>query len=208
MKKLILSVLVATAAGVAFAGGNADAGKKLASQCTACHGADGNSAAALFPKIAGQNENYIVKQLQDIKSGARPVSQMTAIVAKLSDQDFADLAAYYAQQNVQTGVAKADLVKLGESIYRGGIKAKSIPACTGCHGPAGDGNNGAKYPALAGQHAGYIESQLKAFRLASDEPDAQGARKNDGDTRIMRDVAAGLSDLEIRAVSSFLSGLH
>ncbi|NRB37845.1 MAG: cytochrome c4 [Pseudomonadales bacterium] len=212
MKKLILSVLMMAAAGSAMATGNAEAGKNKAAQCSACHGADGNSPAAMFPKLAGQHEKYIIKQLNDVKkkpeNDGRSIPEMAGIVPGLSDQDIADIAAYYSAQTIKGETVKADLKDKGEAVYRGGSLKKGTPACTGCHGPSGKGNKGAGYPALAGQHAAYIEKQLKAFRLGADEPKAQGARVNDGDSRIMRDVTSGMTDYEIRAVASFISGLR
>ena len=212
MKKLIVSVLMMVAAGSAIAAGDAAEGKNKVAVCSACHGADGNSPAPNFPSLAGQNEKYIIKQLNDVKAGpekgGRMIAEMTGIVAGLSDQDIADIAAFYASQTIQGKAAKADLVAKGEAVFRGGNLRKGVAACTGCHGPSAKGNKGAGYPALAGQHAAYLEKQLKAFRLAADEPRAQGARINDGDTRIMRDIASGLSDLEIRAVASYISGLR
>lgn len=212
MKKLIVSVLMLAAAGTAMAAGDAAAGKAKAQVCASCHGADGNSAAGAFPKLAGQHPKYTVKQLMDMKvkpeNGGRLVPEMTAFLSGLTEQDMQDIAAYYADQAISGGAAKKDLVAKGESVYRGGNKSTGTASCTGCHGPAGKGNKGAGYPALAGQHADYIEKQLKAFRLAADQPNADGARVNDGDTRIMRDVASRMSDLEIKAVASFLSGLR
>lgn len=212
MKKLMMSVLLIAATSVVFAEGDAKAGEGKAAVCAACHGADGNSAAPNFPKIAGQHPKYVSKQLNDMKvdvaKGGRMVVEMAAIVPALTQQDIDDIAAFYAGQKIQGGAANPDLVAKGEKVFRGGNKAKGMAACTGCHSPDGSGNNGAGFPALAGQHPEYIEKQLKAFRLAADEPAAQGARLNDGDARIMRDVASRMSDLEIRAVASFISGLH
>lgn len=212
MKKLIASVLMLTATSVAFAEADAKAGESKVALCTACHGPNGNSMVPLFPKLAGQHPKYIGKQLQDMKAGleqgGRTVPEMVAIVPALSDQDIADIAAYYGQQTSNGGQAQSGLATKGESVYRGGSKEKGLPACTGCHGPDGKGNNGAGYPVLAGQHADYIEKQLKAFRLGAEEPGAAGARINDGETRIMRDVASRLSDLEIKSIASFISGLH
>lgn len=212
MKKFIGSLLMVVAASGAFAEGDAKAGKAKSSVCAACHGADGNSPAPNFPSIAGQNVKYLVKQLQDMKlkpeEGGRMVAEMSGIVAGLSDQDIEDLAAFYAEQTPKGGAADPELVTKGESVYRSGNLEKGLAACTGCHGPAGKGNKGAGYPALSGQHSDYIAKQLKAFRLGSEEPQSQGARLNDGDTKIMRDIAARMSDLEIKAVSSFISGLR
>lgn len=192
--------------------GDAKAGEAKVAVCGACHGADGNSAAPNFPKLAGQHAKYISKQLNDMKvdvaKGGRMVVEMASIVPSLSDQDIADIAAYYSTKTIQGGAASKDLLVKGESVFRSGNKAKGMAACTGCHSPDGKGNNGASFPSLAGQHPEYIEKQLKAFRLAAEEPEAQGARVNDGDKKIMRDIASRMSDLEIRAVASYISGLR
>jgi len=212
MKKLMLGLFMAVAASSSFAAGDAQAGQSKAAVCGACHGGDGNSAAPNFPSIAGQNEKYLIKQLNDMKlsqaEGGRVVPEMTALVSGLSDQDIADLAAFYASKSIKGGAADPELVEKGESVYRAGVDAKGVASCTGCHGPSGKGIDGAGYPALAGQHAAYIEKQLKAFRQGKDQPLADGSRVNDGDLSIMRDVAEKLSDLEIKAVASFLSGLR
>ncbi|NNC54884.1 MAG: cytochrome c4, partial [Pseudomonadales bacterium] len=140
----------------AFAAGDAAAGKKLVGTCAACHGQDGNSPSPANPKLAGQGEAYLLKQLRDIKSGAREVALMVGQLDNKTDQQLADMAAYYASQTQTAGVAKAELVALGTEIYRNGNHERGIAACTGCHGPAGLGNEPAKYPMIAGQHADYI----------------------------------------------------
>ena len=207
MKRVILlATLLWGTAPVAFATGDAAAGEALTATCAACHGADGNSAVGAFPKLAGQNQRYLVKQLQDIKSGLRPVPQMAGQTDNMSDEDMQDIAAFYEAQTTTVGQAKADLVELGESIYRAGIADKGVPACTACHSPTGQGNGPAGFPALGGQHAEYLAAQLKAFRTGVDQPEK--GRVNDGESRIMRSSAALLSDLEIEAVASYISGLH
>ena len=200
IKRIAVVVAVCALAGNVLAAGNAEAGKALSVACGACHGADGNSLAPTFPKLAGQHESYLLKQLTDIKSGARSVPTMAGQLDAMSEQDLADIAAYYAAQAATPGVAKEELVELGESVFRAGIREKGVAACAACHSPTGAGNGPAKFPALSGQHADYIAAQLRAFR--NDE------RINDGDTRIMRDVASRLSDKELDAVSSYASGLH
>jgi cytochrome c553 len=199
-KKLVVLMALSLLAGHAAAAGNADAGKAKTVVCGACHGADGNSLAPTFPKLAGQHQAYLLKQLKDIKSGARPVPTMAGQLDALSEQDLADIATYFAAQPRTPANAREELVELGESIYRAGVREKGIAACTACHSPTGGGNGPAKFPALSGQHADYIATSLRAFR--NDE------RTNDGDTRIMRDVAARLSDKELEAVSSYASGVH
>lgn len=200
MNKLTISLLLAlSASSVAFAGGDAAAGKAKALVCGACHGADGNSAMATFPKLAGQTAPYLVKQLKEIKSGTRPVVEMTGLLDAMSDQDLADIAAFYAEQPLVGGKADPALVEAGQLIYRAGIAAKGVAACTACHGPQGKGMNAASFPAVGGQHAAYIEKQLLSFR--------KGERANDPNA-MMRDIAAKLSDAEIKAVASYMQGLY
>lgn len=220
MKKLVLSVLVSFGlAGFAQAGGDAEAGKTKAASCMGCHGMDGNSVVPIFPKLAGQNERYLIKQMNDIQCGAlsadeqkqskcspRVVAAMAGQLNGKSAQDLADIAAYFAAQPAKAGVA-ADvaLAAKGEQVYRAGIQDKAVAACVACHSPTGQGNAAAGYPALAGQHSGYITAQLKAFRAAAD---GKPGRSNDGDISMMRDVAKNLSDSEIEAVASFIAGLN
>ena len=185
--------------GVAHAAGDAAAGQTKAAVCGACHGADGNSAIANFPKLAGQNEKYLVKQMKDIKTGVRPVVEMTGLLDNLDDQDLADLAAFFTKQATQIGHAAKDQVEAGQKIYRAGIAAKGVAACTACHSPTGIGNASAAFPAVSGQHSAYVEKQLKMFRNAE--------RSNDPNN-MMRDIAAKLSDAEIKAVSAYIQGLN
>lgn len=188
--------------------GDAAAGQAKAAVCSACHGQDGNSATAMFPKLADQVPGYIVKQLKDMKAGSRSVPEMTAFVAGLSEQDMLDLAAYYSSQHIKPGAAKPDLVESGQNMYRGGDADRGIPACAACHGAGGRGMPEAGFPALAGQHAGYIKSQLEAFRTAGREDHTGKRRENDGETKMMRATAARLSDSDIEALSSYISGLY
>ena len=176
------------------AAGDKEAGKSLALVCGACHGQSGNSTITNYPKLAGQNVKYLLKQMQDIKAGLRPVALMTGLLNKLSEQDLLDLATFYAAQSTEIGAAKAELLALGEKIYRSGIAELGIAACTACHSPTGKGNSAAGFPALSGQHSEYVALQLKAFRSED--------RSNDGETRTMRDVAARLNDKEIEAIAS------
>ncbi|HET8706658.1 MAG TPA: c-type cytochrome [Pseudomonadales bacterium] len=207
-KTLAILLMGVGMVGMTHAAGNVEAGKAKAAQCAGCHGADGNSPTPMFPKLAGQNARYISKQLNDIKKGARSVPVMAGIAAGLSDQDIEDVAAYFSSQKMKTGQANKDLVALGEKTYRAGNAAAGLPACSGCHGAAGDGLAEAGFPRLAGQHADYVKVQLEAFRSAG-RGDATGTKRtNDGDTQIMRSVAAKLSDSEIAALSSYVSGLY
>ena len=207
---LISLGLLALAQGAAAAG-DAAAGEANAAACAACHGSDGNSLAPNFPKLANLGEKYLIKQMKDIQSGARPVPEMTGQFASMSDQDIDDLAAFFSSKQMQlsgakeievqlgTGVKVAGIA-LGTKVYRGGNLETMVPACTGCHSPRGQGNSPAGYPRLSGQHAAYIEKQLRDFRA--------GNRTNDGETKIMRDVAAHMSDAEIIAVANYISGLN
>ncbi|PTR21655.1 MULTISPECIES: cytochrome c [unclassified Pseudomonas] len=209
MKKLIVSLLLtvgisgmAHAAGEAVQPGDAKAGQAKAAVCGACHGPDGNSMAPNFPKLAGQGERYLTKQLHDIKSGKRTVLEMTGLLTNLSDQDLADIAAYFASQKGSVGAADPKVVTRGEALFRGGDLAKGMPACTGCHSPNGAGNAAAGFPHLGGQHAQYIAKQLTDFRKE------EGGRNNDGDAKTMQTIAKKLSDEDIAAVSSYIQGLH
>ena len=184
--------------------GDAERGKELTATCTACHGADGNSPAPAFPKLAGLGEKYLLKQMQDIRDGARPVPTMVGQVDGKSDQELADMAAFYASQPRSGGQADPALVPLGEKVYRAGVAERKVAACSACHSPNGKGNAPAGFPALAGQHAEYIAAQLKAYRTGYED---ESGRTNDGDTMIMRSNAFGLSDKEIEAVASYISGL-
>lgn len=201
MNKIIVSLLLCLGLiGAVQAAGDPAAGQAKTIVCGACHGVDGNSPVANFPKLAGQGQRYLLKQMQDIKSGARPVVEMTGMLDPLSDQDMADIAAYYAAQKTIVGAADPKLVERGEDLFRGGKLAEGMPACIGCHSPDGSGIATAGYPHLGGQHADYTAKQLTAFR--------EGERSNDGDSMIMRDIAAKLSNKDIEALSAYIQGLH
>jgi len=189
----------------ASAAGDPAAGEAKAVTCSACHGADGNSMVPNFPKLAGLGEKYLLKQMKDIRDGRRPVATMAGQVDNMTDQDLADIAAYFDAQSRSTETANADLVDLGRKIYLSGIMERKVAACSGCHSPSGQGNAPAGFPALAGQHADYIATQLTMFRKGYEDP---AGRTNDGDSKIMRTTAFGLSDLEIKAVASFVAGLQ
>ena len=200
MRKLTLGILLLLGfSGTVAAQGDAAAGQAKAAVCGACHGADGNSMVGSFPKLAGQNVAYLVKQMKDIKSGDRPVMTMTGQLDSFSVQDMQNVAAYFSSQTLKLGKAKAELVELGEKLYRSGSKRKGVSACTACHSPTGSGNAPAGFPSLKGQHAEYTAAQLKAFRASE--------RHNDAD-KIMRDNAELLSDKDIEALASYISGLR
>ena len=165
--------------------------------CIACHGADGNSAAPVNPKLAQQHPEYLVKQLQEYKSGKRDNAIMKGFASALSDEDMTNIAYWLASQKGTPGFAQdKDSVRLGERIYRGGIPDRQIAACAACHSPNGAGLP-AQYPRLSGQHAEYTATQLKAFR--------SGARANNA---AMTGVAAKMNDKEIAAVSDYIAGLR
>jgi cytochrome c553 len=182
--------------------GNIEAGKGKTQTCVACHGPDGNSTVPNWPKIAGQYENYLVKQLREFRlgeKGPRYEPSMYGMVANLSDQDIADLAAYYASEKQTLGKANSALVEVGQRIYRGGNLKTGVTACLACHGPEGLGNDAANFPKLSGQHATYIDLQLHAFR--------DGKRKN-SPNGMMESISHRLNDDEIKAVSSYIEGLR
>jgi cytochrome c553 len=173
-------------------------GQATATQiCVACHAADGTRGSPANPIIAGQHADYLVKQLAEFKAGKRQNPVMQGIAASLSEADMKNVAAFYATKDAKPGFAKnKELVALGEKIYRGGIAAKQVPACAGCHSPSGAGIP-AQYPRLAGQHADYTEAQLNNFRL--------GARANSAQ---MQQIAAKMTEREIKAVADYVAGLR
>lgn len=197
---LVSLLAVSLFASAAHAAGDAKAGEAKAQACAACHGANGNSTVANFPKLAGQHAGYTVKQLADFKKGeTRSDPIMAGQVANLSEQDMEDLGAYYAKQSASLGQADEKLAAFGEKLYRGGNPQKGLTACIACHGPAGAGNPASNFPLLSGQHTDYLVKALKDFR--------DGKRSNDLNG-MMRDIASKMSDNEIMAVSSYISGLH
>ena len=165
--------------------------------CAACHGADGNSAIAVNPTLAQQHPEYLVKQLQEFKSGKRNNAVMKGFATMLTDEDMKNIAYWVASKPAKAGFAKdKGLVTLGERIYRGGIADRNIAACAGCHSPNGAGIP-AQYPRLSGQHADYTVAQLNTFR--------DGSRAN---SQQMTQVAAKLNDKEIKAVADYIAGLR
>lgn len=197
---LLTTLLIAAFASFSHAQGNAAAGESKAAVCGACHGVAGQSTIGANPKLAGQNARYLMKQMHDIKSGAREVLLMTGILNGSNDQDIADIAAYYAEQETTLEGADPELIELGESIYKAGIASLNVAACSACHSPTGQGNPQAGFPALGGQHSEYTATQLKAFR--------SGMRANDGNSMPMRIMSERLTDKEIEALASYISGLN
>lgn len=206
--KLALSVALAAILGIlpvyaqeSPAKGDPQLGAALAQAiCVACHGADGNSFLPNYPHLAGQVHEYTVKQLRQFKSGERTDPFMTPMAMTVATEaDEENVAAWYASQVLKPAVAKdATLIERGQNLWRGGDMGKNIPACAGCHGPAGHGIP-AQYPALAGQFPEYIASQLNKFRT--------GERNNDPES-MMRDIAEKLTDKDIKAVAEYAAGLR
>lgn len=212
MKRFLLPLLfvAATVAHATEAAKPADPakGKTIAATvCVACHGADGNSTIPANPKLAGQHADYIAKQLKEFKAGTRANPVMMGMAAPLSEEDMANVAAWFASQRQKGEQAKnRETVEAGQKLFRGGVAAKGLPACAGCHGPAGAGIP-AQYPRIAGQFADYTEAQLKAFREAGTNPNPTNGRANDPN-KMMRMVAAKLTDYEIKALADYIAGLR
>lgn len=179
--------------------GDAEAGQQKAAVCAACHGPKGNMESAQFPKLAGQGAPYIYEQLMLFKSGERKNAIMMGQASGLSEQDMKNVAVYFAAQQTKPGVADESIAPAGAALYHGGNPDKNIPACSGCHGPAGVGNAAAKFPHLSGQNPQYIVAQLTAYR--------DGTRSGYRNATIMNGVAERLSDADIKALASYVSGL-
>lgn len=203
--KLPVSFLCAAAAAVLSFSAQAQSAKPdlakgaaaYGNVCVACHAADGNSTTPANPKLAGQHPEYLIKQLQEYKSGKRANAIMQGFASSLSDDDMRNIAYWLASQKPKDGASTdKELVKLGERIYRGGIADRQISACAGCHSPNGAGIP-SQYPRLSGQHAEYTETQLRHFR--------DGTRGNNAQ---MKGVAAKMNDREIKAVADYIAGLR
>ncbi|MDE1965148.1 MAG: cytochrome c4 [Xanthomonadaceae bacterium] len=181
--------------------GDATAGQGKAAVCGACHGMDGNSADPQYPKLAGQHESYIARQLTNFKSGKRQNPIMLGMATPLSEQDMHDIGAYFASKVVRPGVADDAVVKQGETLYREGDPARGVPACMACHLIDGRGNPGAIYPQLAGQHAQYVEATLKSWHDGT-------TWGTDAHAQIMPAIAKKLDAKDITALASYIEGLH
>jgi len=195
----LLAVVLFLPTAIAQAAGDAVAGAKKALTCAACHGMDGNSSNPIWPSLAGQHAEYILKQLQDFKSNKRENAQMSPMAVNLGEQDMQDLAAYFSTRKIKPHTADPALIETGQRLYRAGHSDAGVPACMSCHGPAGRGNPAAAYPAVGGQHAAYLHAQLKAFR--------EGQRTNDPN-EVMRTIVGRMADDEIKAVSEYMQGLR
>lgn len=199
MRKLFAVATTVIALGMgttAQAEGSVEAGQQKSAVCVACHGPDGNSANPEWPSLAGQHASFLVVQLKAFKEGERQNALMSPMAVGLSEQDMQDLAAYYEAQQPAARQADPEYVEAGRQLYMGGDTSRGITACAACHGPTGQGNPMARYPVIAGQHATYTALTLRNY--------ASGAREN----QMMQDIAAQLSDEDIKALSNFLQGLR
>jgi cytochrome c553 len=181
--------------------GDAKAGEGKAGACGACHGMDGNSSDKTYPKLAGQNEAYVARQLALFKSQKRQNPIMLGFASQLSEQDMHDVGAFFATKTVLPGVTDEKLLERGQAIYRGGDATLGVPACMACHGPDGRGMAGAGYPQLAGQWADYVQAKLKDWKGGTTWGD-------DNTAKIMPEIAKRLGDQDIAALASYVEGLH
>lgn len=205
MKKLALILSLVVSCSV-WAQGDIEAGKAKSQTCVACHGADGNSQLTMYPSIAGQHAKYIEKQLKDLKLGMTSSGKqgrydpvMSGMAMPLSDQDMADLAAYYSSMPIAPKSTPENVVEQGKALYTAGDAERGITACIACHGPRGNGTELSGFPKISGQHAEYVKSQLEKFR--------SGDRANDMNA-MMRDIAKKLNDDDIETLSKYVGGLH
>ena len=205
MKKLALILSLLASCSV-WAQGSIEAGKAKSQTCVACHGADGNSLITQYPKLAGQHEKYLDKQLKELKLGmtsggkqGRYEPVMGAMAMPLSEEDMADLAAYYASLPISSNSTPENVVDEGKVLYTAGNAERGVTACIACHGPRGNGTELSGFPKISGQHADYIKAQLEKFR--------DGSRNNDMNA-MMRDVAKKLTDADIDTLSKYVGGLH
>ncbi|EEX95576.1 cytochrome c4 precursor [Vibrio orientalis CIP 102891 = ATCC 33934] len=205
MKKLALILSLLASCSV-WAQGSIEAGKAKSQTCVACHGADGNSQLAMYPKIAGQHAKYIEKQLKEFKLGmtsggkqGRVDPVMGGMAMPLSEQDMKDLAVYYASLPISDNTTPENVVEAGKVLYTAGDAERGLTACIACHGPRGDGTELSGFPKVSGQHADYIKAQLEKFR--------DGSRANDMN-EMMRDIAKKLTDEDIDTLSKYVGGLH
>ncbi|MEZ9563690.1 cytochrome c [Vibrio artabrorum] len=205
MKKLALILSILASCSV-WAQGSIEAGKAKSQTCVTCHAADGNSLITQYPKLAGQHEKYLDKQLKELKLGmtsggkqGRYDPVMSAMAMPLSEEDMADLAAYYASLPISSNSTPENVVDEGKVLYTAGDAERGLTACIACHGPRGNGTELSGFPKISGQHADYIKAQLEKFR--------DGNRNNDMNA-MMRDVAKKLTDADIDTLSKYVGGLH
>jgi cytochrome c553 len=210
---LLFCAIVVGYGSIAYGAGNANAGKTKSTTCAGCHGADGNSTAPIFPRLAGQHAKYVSSQLSAFKSQRRSDASMQAMAAGLSEQDMEDLAAFYAaqkpkypdsdeQQYVDSDKeipVTEELIAAGKTVYVAGNEETGVPACTACHSPGANGNGPAGFPKLKGQFLPYLIKSLNDYR--------EGIRTND-DESLMRTIAGKMSKTEINAVAAYLSNVR
>jgi cytochrome c553 len=197
MKQSILFSILLLASINIQAAADAVAGKNKSALCATCHGPDGNSINPVWPSLAGQSQNYLSQQLKNFRDGNRKNMSMSAMAAALTDQDIADLSAYYTSLNAKAGTTKEKYVKLGSKIFSGGVTG--VIACTACHGPKGDGLDAAGFPKISGQKIQYVIKQLNDFK--------NGSRTGSANS-MMNDIAAKMNDEQIEAIANYLAGLH
>lgn len=189
------------AAATATLSGDAKAGEAKAAVCGACHGLDGNPSDKQYPKLAGQNEAYIARQLELFKTQKRQNPIMLGFASTLSAQDMHDVGAYFATKSATPGVADEKLLQRGQALYRGGDAKLGVPACMACHGPDGRGMAGSGFPQLGGQWTDYVTAKLHDWKTGVTWGD-------DAKAKIMPAIAQGLTDADINAVASYAEGLH
>ena len=196
MKRLVVAACALMLTGAGWAQeGEARAKKIIGGSCFLCHGAEGESASEVFPRLAGQNAEYIAKQLENFKSGKRKSTAMASMVTELSPADMTALGQFYASRPPHKEAARdTALAGVGRYIYQSGNKWSGVPSCASCHGPGGAGST--TLPRLAGQHAAYLETQLQQF----------SKRERNNDNAVMHTVVEKMTGLEMAAVSEYLSG--
>lgn len=192
----------------AVAKGSAEAGATKAATCMACHGVNGNSVNPEWPSLAGQNASYIGEQLKLYRANKRLNPNMNPQVAALTDEDIADLAAYYATQTPTGLEADPSYWKAGEKLYRAGDAKRAIPACQACHGPVGRGNPGAGFPSVRAQHSVYTVKQLNDYVSQNRYRDADGKVQKSRNGQMMVDIAKRLSAEDIRDLASYIQGMR
>ncbi|MCG2635353.1 MAG: cytochrome c4 [Gammaproteobacteria bacterium] len=204
MNRVVLVVVALVSAGLAGGGsvqaeGDPQAGQDKSMVCASCHGADGNSTSPLWPKLAGQNGAYLMSQIKAFREGTRKDPSMAPMVASLSAADIADLASYFESQTGHSGSGDISTEAAGRRLYRAGDAAQGVPACMSCHGPAGEGNGPAGWPALAGQHPDYLVKQLQAYKSGS---------RSGGQGGMMAVITKGLSEDDMVAVARYINLLQ
>ncbi len=196
------------AAAAAQPAGNAEAGAAKAASCLACHGVNGNSANPEWPSVAGQNAAYIAEQLRMFRDGKRVNVLMSPMASMLTDEDIADIGAYYASQTPEGLEADPSYWQAGEALYRAGDRTRNIPACKACHGPAGRGNPAAGYPALRAQHSVYTIKQLNDYASEARYTDANGQKHSSRNGHMMVTIAKRLTEEDIRNLASYIQGMR